>query len=450
MTTRAKKNDQEGGPRCPAILISAPASGQGKTTVTAAIARYHRNAGRKVRVFKIGPDYIDPMILEAASGNPVEQLDLWMVGEETCRHRLAKAATEADLILLEGVMGLYDSSPSTADMSRTFGVPVVLVVDASGMAQSFAAMVHGFSTWDPDLAFAGAVANRVGSPGHAGMLAAAMSDDIPLLAHFLRDEDVTLPERHLGLIQAGEVSDLDERLDKVAAQIEGTGLADLPEAVSFVHAPQTEATGNLEGLTIACARDAAFSFIYPANLDCLDEMGAEVVFFSPLAGDALPDCDAVWLPGGYPELHLEALSANTRIKNDLRAAHEKGAPVLAECGGLLYLLDSLENSDGDKADMTAILPGAGKLGSKLSAIGMQSVDTSKGTLRGHTFHYSTLETSLSPVTHAVSAHTQKQGEKIFAVKNLVASYVHYYFPSCPEAIATIFSGQDGSGLFECD
>ncbi|MBT3786886.1 MAG: cobyrinate a,c-diamide synthase [Alphaproteobacteria bacterium] len=446
MSVTAQEASTDRRASCPAMMVAAPASNQGKTTVTAALARYHRNQGRRVRVFKTGPDFIDPTILEKASGAGVEQLDLWMVGEETCQTLLADAASQSDLILVEGVMGLYDGSPSSADLAKKFGLPVLLTVDASGMAQSFGAIVHGFTTYDPELAFAGVMANKVGSPGHADMLSETLTDGVPYLGHMLRDNEAVLPDRHLGLFQAAEISDLDVRLDRLAEQIEGTRLAELPQEIEFVSGEPNVVDQHLEGMTIACANDAAFSFAYAANIRCLKAMGAEVKFFSPLNDITLPECDAIWLPGGYPELHLDQLAQNLAMKIAMKAAHEAGTPILAECGGLLYLLDILEGVDGKKAEMAGLLPGHGKLNSKLSAIGAQSLAMSSGVLRGHTFHYSSLETPLESVARATSVRLNKPGEAIYSVGNLVASYVHFYFPSCPAAIADIFKSGKNNGV----
>ncbi|WP_312207249.1 cobyrinate a,c-diamide synthase, partial [Pseudomonas kuykendallii] len=204
---------------CPALLIAAPASGQGKTTVTAALARLHARQGRRVRVFKCGPDFLDPMILERASGQPVYQLDLWMVGEAECRRQLWQAAQEADLILVEGVMGLFDGTPSAADLARTFGLPVLAVIDAAAMAQTFAAVAHGLATFRADLPFSGVLANRVGSARHAELLRASLPATRRWYGALPRAVGIELPSRHLGLVQAEELLDLDERLDSAAGAL---------------------------------------------------------------------------------------------------------------------------------------------------------------------------------------------------------------------------------------
>ncbi|QEL54588.1 cobyrinate a,c-diamide synthase [Chromobacterium paludis] len=425
-------------PLCPALFLTAPASHQGKTTVTAALARHHRNQGRKVRVFKTGPDFLDPYILERASGHTVYGLDLWMNGEADCRARLHQAAADADLILIEGSMGLFDGTPSSADLAERLNVPLAAVIDATGMAQTFAAVAHGLASFRPGLAFHGFIANHVASERHAEMLAQQLPERLPLLAALRRDDAVRLPERHLGLVQAQEIADLDERLDRAAAQIAATALAKLPPAVEFPGLDLPEMPRLLAGKRIAIARDAAFAFVYPANLEMLTQLGAELAFFSPLADAALPDCDAVYLPGGYPELHLETLSANTALKADLHWHAQAGKPLYAECGGMLYLLDKLTNRQGDSAAMLELLPGQAVLQDRLCGLGLQQMDFPGGALRGHTFHYTRLETPLSPMSHARRASGAGRGEALYRQGSLSASYFHAYFPSNPLATASLF------------
>ena len=323
--------------RRPALLISAPASGQGKTTVTAALARFHANLGRRVRVFKVGPDFLDPMILERASGTPVYQLDLWMGGEAHCRQLLYEAAGAADLILVEGVMGLFDGNPSSADLAVRFGLPVLAIIDANAMAQTFGAVAHGLANYRTGLPFAGVLANRVANTGHAEMLQTSVPAAICYQGTLYRYPDFALPERHLGLVQAHELADLDQRLDGLAAAVAETQLAALPEAVELVNVQPVDVQPLLAGVRIAVARDLAFSFVYPANLDLLRAMGAELRFFSPLQDSTLPEADSLYLPGGYPELHLEALEQNRAMRDSIRAHQSAGKPSVAECGGMLYL-----------------------------------------------------------------------------------------------------------------
>jgi cobyrinic acid a,c-diamide synthase len=422
--------------RCPALLVSAPASGQGKTTVTAALARFHREQGRHVRVFKTGPDFLDPMILERASGNPVYQLDLWMVGEAACRQLLYDAADEADLILIEGVMGLFDGEPSSADLARAFGVPVLAVVDAGAMAQTFGALAHGLASYRPDVPFAGVLANRVASPNHGRMLAQSMPPGLRYFGGLARNPAMQLPDRHLGLVQAQEIADLEERLQAGAKAIAETNLTALPEPVGFEPVTLPALPALLAGVRIGVARDTAFAFLYRKNIDLLRAMGAELCFFSPLADTALPDVDSLYLPGGYPELHLERLQTNHAMKQALRAHAAAGKPILAECGGMLYLLESLTDKDGNRATMTGLLPGHAVMQKRLAALGLQEITLPEGRLRGHTFHHSRLETPLAPLARAHDPRGTA-GESVYRVNRLSASYVHLYFASNPEAAARL-------------
>ena len=423
---------------CPALFIAAPASGQGKTTVTAALARFHRDQGRKVRVFKTGPDFLDPMILERASGAPVYQLDLWMGGEAHCRELLYTAAAEADLILIEGVMGLFDGERSSADLARLFSIPVMAVIDGSAMAQTFGAIAHGLATYRADLPFAGVFANRVASERHYQMLVESLPPEVKSLGWLARDAQLTLPERHLGLVQAAEITDLDSRIAQAAAALQGMDMR-LPAEVTFSSpAAADELAPLLQGVRIAVARDAAFAFIYRANLDLLRALGAEINFFSPLHDSAPPEADALYLPGGYPELHLEKLAANRAMQAAIRAHHAANKPIVAECGGMLYLLESLTDLQCHEVAMVGLLPGRAKMQEKLANLGLHSVALPEGTVRGHTFHYSRLESSLAPVAVSEGARAGRGGEAVYRAGRLNASYLHLYFPSNPQTAAQLF------------
>ncbi|MGB0126183.1 MAG: cobyrinate a,c-diamide synthase [Rhodocyclaceae bacterium] len=423
---------------CPALFIAAPASGQGKTSVTAALARLHARQGRRVRVFKCGPDFLDPQILAVASGTPVYNLDFAMCGEPDGAARLHAAACTADLILVEGVMGLFDGQPSGADIARHFRIPVMAVIDASAMAQTFGALAHGLATYRPGLPFSGVLANRVGSPRHAEMLQASVPSSMAWYGALPRDPAAALPERHLGLLQAAEIDDLTARLDRMAEQLAATGAAPLPPPVLFSPPAAAEAPqALLAGRRIAVARDAAYGFIYPANVELLGALGAELRFFSPLAGDPLPECDAVWLPGGYPELHAAALAANTGLWSALRAHAHAGKPLLAECGGMMSLFEHIVDQAGSTHPCGGLLPGAAVMQPRLAALGMQTADFPEGSINGHTFHYSKADTPLVPLARARTPEG-REGEAIYRLGRLTASYVHFYFPSNPQAVAALF------------
>jgi cobyrinic acid a,c-diamide synthase len=423
--------------RCPALLVSAPASGQGKTTVTAALARRARRQGRRVRVFKTGPDFIDPMLLQRASGAPVYQLDLWMGGEAHCRSLLHEAAGQADLILIEGVMGLYDGQPSSADLAALFGVPVLAVIDGSAMAQTFGALAYGLSRYHENLPFHGVLANRVGNEYHAALLAQSLPAGLRFAGTLPPDAALALPERHLGLVQADEIADLETRLDR-AAQALGEA-ADLAGLAPITFGPEAgEALPrSLAGVRIAVARDAAFSFIYQANLDVLQQLGAQLSFFSPLAEAALPEADALYLPGGYPELHAAQFAANRSLHQALRRHHAAGKPIVAECGGMMALFEDLTDVQGRRHAMAGLLPGGTAMQDSLQALALQAAELPGGALRGHGFHYSRLNTPLRPALHA-QTQDGGTGEAIFREGGLTASYLHFYFPSNPRAVAPLF------------
>ena len=424
-----------------ALFIAAPASGQGKTLITAALAWHHRQAGQRVRVFKTGPDFLDPMILSEASGHPAINLDLFMMGEEACRQQVAEAARDADLILVEGVMGLFDGTPSSADLAALLGLPVLMVMDASAMAQTFGALALGLSNYDTRLDFVGVLANRVGSPRHARLLASSLPDSLAWWGSISRDPALTLPERHLGLVQAAELPDLEARLAHAALALPETlrCFDELPSMTFPSPTPSAPPEPWLDGLRVAIARDHAFSFLYPANLALLRTLGAQLSFFSPLQGDRLPPCDALWLPGGYPELHLKSLAAHTHCMTAIRHHHDAGKPILAECGGMTYLTQRLISKEGDQADLVGLIPGTATVQPRLAGLGLQTLQTSQGELRGHTFHYSRLETTLPPTTHARNAQ-QEEGEAVYCKNGLTATYLHSYFPSNPRAAAQFFLG----------
>ncbi len=455
--------------RCPAILVAAPASGQGKTTVAAALARLHTRAGRKVRVFKCGPDFLDPYWLALASGAPVHQLDLWMTGEADCRARLHDAASQADLIIIEGVMGLFDGQPSAADLAQHFGLPVLAVIDASAMAGTFGALAFGLQQYRPSLRWAGVLANRVASEGHAKMLSDAV-DTQYWLGALLRNPALQLPERYLGLTVASEVGDALQRLDAAADALAATPLGQmdmaalqrwevaftLPEAAALDATPDLSSLHTsaattrqlpalpaqvLAGKTVAVARDAAFCFIYEANLDTLRTLGASIVFCSPLADNALPVCDALWLPGGYPELHAQRLSANLSFSASVAAHVAAGRPVWAECGGMMVLFDQITTVDGAAHAMWGLLAGTVTMQQRLAAIGPQHLSIGGDSLRGHTFHYSTCESTLQPVARTARPDVLPvpgAGEALYVRGSIRASYFHAWFASSPQATAALF------------
>ncbi len=405
-----------------------------------------------MRAFKCGPDFLDPHWLALATGQPVHNLDLWMTGEDDARARLHAAAAESDLIVVEGVMGLFDGEPSAADLAQRFGLPVLAVIDASAMAGTFGALAFGLQHFRPGLPWAGVLANRVASDRHAQMLQNALlgdgsRTDSPFLGAVMRDASFSLPERHLGLTVASEIPDALARLDAAADALASTPLGLMDEAtlarwsVDFEAPPALPAQPRaLAGKTVAVARDAAFCFIYPANLDVLRALGAELVFFSPLADEPVPPCDAVWLPGGYPELHASTLADSTACCASLSSHVNAGRPLWAECGGMMLLFEQLVTLEGESHAMWGLLPGTVTMQKRLAALGPQRLTLPAGELRGHTFHYSRCESSLEPVrrTEPARGGASGAGEAMYRVGSVQATYFHAWFASSPAATASLF------------
>tara|TARA_R110000772_G_scaffold73216_3_gene159706 strand:+ start:142793 stop:144139 length:1347 start_codon:yes stop_codon:yes gene_type:complete len=433
----------------PGIVIAAPSSGSGKTLLTLGLLRHFRDAGVAVASAKVGPDYIDPAFHAAAGGRPCPNLDLWAMRDTTLASVLTASAQGAELIVCEGVMGLFDGAKldegSTADAARTFGWPVVLVVDAAAQGASAAALVGGFVHHRADVTVTGVVFNRIGSPRHADILRAAMAQDhpdIPVLGCLPRLADLTLPERHLGLVQAGEHGDLETFLDAagkaVAAHVDTARLCALAGATGTARATDNPPLPPL-GQKIAVARDRAFSFFYPHVLDGWHRAGAEITFFSPLEDEApAADADAVYLPGGYPELHAGHLAGSTRFLAGLRSAAAAGHTVFGECGGYMVLGDALTDAEGTAHAMAGLLPVETSFAKRKLHLGYRRAviaDTGPlghaGTaLRGHEFHYATiiaedLSDSLdAPLFHVSNADGMYLGALGRRRGSVMGSFVH--------------------------
>lgn len=426
---------------CPAIFIVAPSSGEGKTTVTAAIARSYRHQNKNVRVFKTGPDYLDPQVLAQASGNDVEPLDMWMAGEAYCQQKLYEAAQVSDLIIIEGAMGMFDGEPSSADLAARFNIPVVIVLNVKGMAQTAGAIATGLARYRSDIHVAGIVANHCSTTRHEELIRDALPSDIPLLATLARDEEVALPERHLGLVQADEVrEELEARFEKGVAWIGQQAITKLPEPVAFKSASLPLPCRLLEGKHIAIAKDAAFSFIYDANLRLLEALGASYEFFSPLSDQQVPEAGALWLPGGYPEFYAQKLSQNHSMRESVQAFHRARKPVLAECGGFLYCLESLTDLEYARYSMAGLMVGDGAMHGKRGCQGMQTAALPEGDVRAHAHHRSRSANTPEPIAHGKRQRHSAPGEEIYREGSLTATYLHLFFPSNAEAIAALFLG----------
>ncbi len=440
--------------QCMATMIAAPGSGQGKTMLTAALARRLVNQGERVQIFKLGPDYLDPTILEVASGQPVYNLDLWMMGQRHCKLLLAQASADNDIILVESLMGLHDNDPSNALLAKLFNLPITLVIDVAKFAQTAAAIVTGMARYGVGANITAVIGNRVGSDNHDRLMREAVG--VLYAGSIRRDPRMALPERHLGLVQAQDIDDLNQQLDQAAQAITDFGITDSLQQVSLPHVelPASEEdaipatlfsgrfSGQLSGKVIAIAQDAAFSFIYPANLNLLESLGAKLVYFSPIANQPLPPCDALWLPGGYPELHINTLTCADQTRAAIKLHQDANKPILAECGGMMYLCNTITNVDGISGSGCGLFDAHCHLQTRFQSVGLQSVDYGQGKINGHSFHHSKLVTSVSPVRYGLKQHVNQgegeQGEAVYSHGKTIMTYVHHYFASNPAAVAAIF------------
>jgi cobyrinic acid a,c-diamide synthase len=431
------------GAPAPGLLLAAPQSGSGKTLVTLALLRALRRAGRPVGAVKIGPDYIDPAFHAAACGRPCYNLDGWAMRRASCARVLAAAGAGTELVVGEGVMGLFDGAPggagSTAEAARLTGWPVVLVVDAKGMAASAAALLEGFARHDPGVEVAGVLFNRVGGAGHARMLGqAAAQAGVACLGCLPRVGALELPSRHLGLVQAGEHPAIDATLeaaaDWLAGAVELDALAGLARPSRFTPAQAGGPPLPPPGQRIAVARDAAFAFVYRSVLDGWHDAGAEVAPFSPLADEAPdPQADAVYLPGGYPELHAGRLAGNARFLDGLRAAAGRGAAVVGECGGYMTLGTGLVDAAGVRHAMAGLLDLETSFAERRLQLGYRSgvlaADAPLGpagaAFRGHAFHYATvLRERGDPLFRLADAAGAERGPAGLLAGRVAGSFLH--------------------------
>ena len=425
----------------PQLLIGAMHSGSGKTTFTMGILRALQRQGLQVQPFKCGPDYIDTQFHSLASGRGSVNLDTWLASEAHVRSLYARYGADADVCVVEGVMGLFDGyarmQGSSAEIARLLDIPVVLVVGARSMAYTVAAQLHGMKTFLPGLRIAGVVFNPVSSDNHLRFLREACDDaGLPCFGALPRVSDLEVPSRHLGLTLAAE-REMDAWIDRAADLVERhVDLAGLLSAVAGP-APERDAAAlpaapqppSGEPLRIAVARDAAFNFIYRENLRRLSELGT-LRFFSPLAGDSLPEADLVYLPGGYPELFAAELSRQAALRTQLRDYAQAGGRILAECGGMIYLSQALEGVPGGPYPMCGILPFAATMdGARLHLGYRRLVDAAGRSWRGHEFHYSELVSpaALPSVAVQYNARGEQVPTPLYRFKNVIAGYTHLYW-----------------------
>jgi cobyrinic acid a,c-diamide synthase len=437
------------------LVIAGTGSGVGKTTLTIGLMSALMKKGYIVQGFKCGPDYIDPTYHTAVTGRVSRNIDSWMLSHEMVREIVNRASVGADISIIEGVMGFYDGKDptnnqgSTAEISIITEGPVILVVNCASMARSTAAIVKGFQEFLKETNIVGVIANQAGSEGHFQIVKTAIEQEcgIPVVGYLKMDHDLCIPERHLGLIPSIERGELKPFFDKLGDLVLET--VDVDSIYALAKAPVLEIKEsqfmNKEKLEvrIAVARDAAFNFYYQENLDMLEAFGAELVEFSPLKGEVLPEhVDGLYIGGGFPEEFATELSEQRDVKDSIRTAIENGLPTLAECGGFMYLTESLETTDGTSYEMARVIPGKVKMQTRLAALGYREISAAEGNYllspnliaKGHEFHYSVFipkkETQHAYQTKGMGGQ-KKEG---YMKGNLIAGYTHFHFGSCPKMV----------------
>ena len=472
-------------PPIPTLVVAGTASGVGKTTVVSGLLAALRRRGLVVQPFKCGPDYLDPTHHTRAAGRPCRNLDSWMLSDAQVVAAFHRACTGADLALVEGVMGLFDGSDydgeraSAAQIAKLLGAPVLLVLDISGAARSAAATALGFAQFDPALHLGGFVLNYAGSESHARGCSGpiAHTTGLPVLGWLQKQDSLSAPERHLGLVPAGDTLAEQQRLEILADTLERhfdleailnlaatattppVAQASLPASPVSAPVPSSVVRTPPSVIsppssvrpTLAVARDEAFCFYYPDNLDLLAAAGARLAFFSPVAGEAPPpDAAGVYLGGGYPELHAPALSANTAFRDTLRALHARGAPLFAECGGFMVLTEALVDLEGRRWPMVGLVPGVTRMTDKLAALGYRHATAladnllvpAGATLRGHEFHYSVWNAPDRALAHAAWRLRGARADSPetcagYVERSLLASYLHLPFAQDPALAARL-------------
>ncbi|ATA26989.1 cobyrinic acid a,c-diamide synthase [Brenneria goodwinii] len=456
MSGCSEKKPHKRGTDKKAFVIAGTGSGCGKTTVTLGILRALMRRGLAVQPFKVGPDYLDSGWHSAVCGVASRNLDAFMLPPATLNGLYRQHMRHADVAVIEGVMGLYDgygTDPdycSTAAMAKQLGCPVILLVDGKAVSTSVAATVMGFCRFDPAVNIAGVIVNRVSSAQHYALIRHAIEHycGVPVLGRLPVMEEVTLPSRHLGLIPAQEQANDDLRWRQLARQVEETIEVDRLLALCgntvfpAGEAPALPAPELADGLTLALADDEAFNFYYPDNLDLLEQAGVRIQRFSPLYDQQLPDCQMIYIGGGYPEIYAPQLAANTAMHRALHRAHQRRIPLYAECGGLMYLGTGLTTLDGQRHTMTGILPGESRMGKRLTRFGYCQARAKQDTLlaaagetlRGHEFHYSDFSTSLSPVFDCAKSRDGaviQQWQGGYQLDQTYAGYLHIHFAQRP-------------------
>ncbi|MCR5559420.1 cobyrinate a,c-diamide synthase [Schwartzia sp. (in: firmicutes)] len=441
--------------KIPRVVIAATQSGSGKTTIVTGLLAALRAKGLKVQSYKIGPDYIDPGYHKLASGRPAHNLDTWLVSKEKLNEIFQKTAQDADIAVIEGVMGLYDGGKngisSTAEIAKLLDAPVLLVINAKSMGESAAAIALGFKNYDPTVDIRGVIINRLGSPTHRSMIEEALDKlDIPAYGAIMRNDAMILPERHLGLVPVEENRKEKETVEEIgrtiAREVDIDRVIALAKSASELPTVEKRSAETGRDVKIAVARDDAFSFYYPESLAVLEEYGAEIVPFSPLKDSRLPECDGLILGGGFPEMFAKELYDNEGMRTSIREAAEAGLPIYAECGGFMYLMKRMIDFEKNAYPMLGIVPGEVEMNRKLQTVGYVSAtmhrDTvlgKKGTvLHGHEFHFSSECAPAEGVEYPrafefVRTRKKEPYDAGYASGNILGSYLHLHFAGCPQA-----------------
>lgn len=434
----------------PRVIIAATSSGSGKTTITVGLLAALKARGLDVQSYKIGPDYIDTGWHELASGKISHNLDSWLVGSDKLKEIFAATASGADISIIEGVMGLYDGGrggiSSTAEISKLLNAPVILVIDAKSMGTSAAAVALGFREFDHSVNLAGVILNRLGSDSHKKIIVDALDTlGIKCFGAVKRNDEFILPERHLGLVPTMENNSADV-IQKICAAVERQVDVDalIALAKNAPPIPNSSKTYNLKPKTlkIAVARDEAFNFYYGESLSELEKRGAEIVFFSPLNDEHLPEnISGLIIGGGFPEMFAARLEQNKNLRAEIFNAANAGLPIFAECGGFMYLMKNLIDFDGKSFEMCGVLDGAATMTNKLQSVGYVeaeilhdcAIGKAGDKIRAHEFHFSTAETSDEKIFKCTRMRTGKEYFAGAVKKNLVASYLHIHFAGSPSA-----------------
>ena len=440
------------GKQCPRIVLAGVSSGVGKTTVVTGLLRVLRDQGLAVQPFKVGPDYIDPGFHEKAAGRDSYNLDTWLVPEERLVSTFCTLAGDADLSVIEGVMGLFDGGAagvsSTAHIARLLQAPVVLVMNCRSMGQSAAAVALGYREYAPDVKIAGVILNQLGSDNHEQIIREAMAGiGMPVLGALHRTDALQTPERHLGLTPVTETETdalIAHMAETVGAGLDLAAIRSVAESAPALFPETEETAGEKAPVRIGVAKDEAFTFYYPTSLSALAEKGAELIPFSPLADETIPDVDGLLFGGGFPEMFLEKLAANVSLKTSIKNARDAGMPIFAECGGLMYLCREIFDFDEKEYEMVGLVPAVCRMQKKLQRVGYvtakalrESILAQAGeTLRGHEFHFSTMEPDASdfPWAYELMGSRQKEAHREgYAAGAVLASYLHINFDGSPAA-----------------